>query len=170
MYPMPGFWSANELSRPFQCTLPTACPGVSPETLPTGARMTDACAEGYTGTVCALCEDGYHLDGPRWVVVHVCASSCWVMGGDGHCSLFCVHLAQSKALFFFFFKFSTQTSLGVITGILNRAVQTIYCMQILMNPDYKVWRMNPRNQVTADRFKSRAMYRCRPCGLESKER
>ena len=67
VWPLPGYWSFSETSAPVACSLPQACPGAlsSPTLTAGGSRMTEVCAEGYTGQYCITCAAGYYTDVPR---------------------------------------------------------------------------------------------------------
>ena len=52
VWPLPGYWSPDELSPPYACPLPSSrCLGGS----------NSSCAVGYRGELCSLCADGYQV-------------------------------------------------------------------------------------------------------------
>ena len=68
VWPLPGYWSFDEVSPPIACGLAASCPGAltNPVVInPDGTRNTSQCAAGYTGAYCASCADAYYLDGQR---------------------------------------------------------------------------------------------------------
>ena len=62
VWPLPGYWSWNEVAAPTACALPLACPGALSQSqlAADGARQTSNCAEGFTGPLCASCAAGYY--------------------------------------------------------------------------------------------------------------
>ena len=63
----PGFWAsdASDGSAFYKCPLAAACLGGT-----NGTRS--VCAQGYTGTLCAVCQPGYY---PKYGLCQQCPSS-----------------------------------------------------------------------------------------------
>lgn len=71
MWPLKGSWSENEQSLPYKCETGGggACPGAlgevpgyPPQQVQGAGRLTAYCADGYVGSLCSQCSDGYYRE------------------------------------------------------------------------------------------------------------
>ena len=120
VWPLPGYWSFSETSLPVACTLPQACPGAlsSPLLNADGTRMTEVCADGYTGRYCVDCAAGYYSNLQR------CLS----------CGLESAELMELVALLIIAFALFLSLSVAVAVASANRlstAVSAVLVVQHL---------------------------------------
>ena len=68
MWPLPGWWSPNERTKPTACRVRSACPGavggggLPPLINPDGTRRTSVCSPEYAGDFCTDCAQNYFMD------------------------------------------------------------------------------------------------------------
>ncbi|KNC50439.1 uncharacterized protein AMSG_06938 [Thecamonas trahens ATCC 50062] len=68
MWPLPGWWSPSEFTKPTPCRIRAACPGavggggLPPLINPDGTRRTAVCSSEYDGQFCAECAAAYFMD------------------------------------------------------------------------------------------------------------